>query len=267
MNKLANKKPITYGTREWATQTINCCTGCSHDCRYCYAKSMAVRFKQVRLEDWKDEKVRQRDVDKSYGYKEGRIMFPSSHDITEDNFKACYTVLEKLLEAGNEVLVVSKPHLSCIKHLCDQLQDYRNNFLFRFTITSNDDRTLFFWEPGAPCYEERKKSLEYAFDKGFETSVSVEPMLDSENIEELVNDLSSYVTNSIWIGKLNQPRRRIDISDDVIAEAVEKIEEGQADDRIIEIYERLRTNPLIKWKESIKKVVKIELPDKPGLDE
>jgi len=227
---------------------------------------MAVRFKRVEQGDWKNEKIRQRDVDKSYRYSEGTIMFPSSHDITEENFQACFKVLEKLLSARNKVLVVSKPHLSCITHLCDSLQQYQDNILFRFTITANDNKVLSFWEPGAPSYEERKQSLEYAFDKGFETSVSVEPMLDSEHIFDLVDDLSPYTTNAIWIGKMNQPRRRIDINDNFIAEAVAKIETGQTDKKIIEIYEKLKSNPLIKWKESIKKVVNIDLSDMPGLD-
>ena len=33
----------------------------------------------------------------------GRIMFPSSHDITPGNFEACMTVLDKLIGAGNQV--------------------------------------------------------------------------------------------------------------------------------------------------------------------
>jgi DNA repair photolyase len=267
MENLTNNKKISYGTREWATRTINCCTGCAHDCRYCYARSMAVRFNHTTQEEWKNKKIRQKDVDKAYRYNEGTIMFPSSHDITENNFDACFKVLEKLLKAGNRVLIVSKPHLSCIKHLCDKLQLHRDNILFRFTITAKDDKVLAFWEPGAPLYEERKQSLKYAFDKGFETSVSIEPMLDSENNFELVEDLSPYVTNSIWIGKLNQPRRRIDMRGTDVAEAVAKVEAGQTDARIIAIYERLKSNPIVKWKESVKKVMNIDLPDTTGLNQ
>jgi hypothetical protein len=44
---------------------------------------MAVRFKRMNLEDWKHEKVRQRDVEKSYGFNKGTVMFPSSQDITK----------------------------------------------------------------------------------------------------------------------------------------------------------------------------------------
>jgi hypothetical protein len=266
MKKLKGEK-VLYGTWEWATTSKNCCTGCLHGCLYCYARAMAERFKRVKQGDWKNEKVRQRDVDKTYKLYEGTVMFPSFHDITENNFEACFIVLEKLLKAGNRVLVVSKPHLKCIAYICDHLEDYRDAILFRFTIGAMDNEVLSFWEPGAPLYEERRESLRYAFDNGFETSVSAEPMLDSEHVFDLVDDLSPYVTDAIWIGKLNQPRRRIKITDEVVSKAVAKIEAGQTDARIIQIYESLRTNPLIKWKESIKKVVGLDLPDKPGLDQ
>lgn len=265
MNLKADKK--LYGTREWSTATVNCCMGCSHDCRYCYARSMAVRFGRVKANNWKNEKVRWKDVRKDYKYNEGIIMFPSSHDITESNFLGCMEVMYKLLKAGNRVLIVTKPHLTCVQGICIVFGDYRDNILFRFTIGAMDDSVLSFWEPGAPSYEERKASLEYAFNNGFETSVSVEPMLDSAHIFDLVDDLSPYITNSLWIGKMNQPRRRINICDDIVEEAVERIEAGQTDERIIAIYEKLRSNPLVKWKESVKKVVKIDLPDRPGLDQ
>ena len=202
MNKNAQTKPEIFGTKEWAAHTVNCCTGCAHDCKYCYARSIAVRFKRVCPENWKDEKIRPLDVSKKYSSMEGTVMFPSSHDISENNFLQCFTVLKKLLDAGNRVLVVSKPHLRCISKICDDLKAYKNKILFRFTITACDDRILSVWEPGAPCYEERKECLKYAFNAGYKTSVSVEPMLDSDNIDVLIKDLSPFVTESYvgWTG-------------------------------------------------------------------
>jgi len=266
MKRNTQNKPEIFGTKEWAAHTVNCCTGCSHDCKYCYARSIAVRFNRVRPENWKDEKIRPWDVSKRYRHMEGTVMFPSSHDISENNFLECFTVLTKLLEAGNRVLVVSKPHLRCISKICDDLQAYKNKILFRFTITACDDRILSIWEPGAPCYEERKESLKYAFNAGYKTSVSVEPMLDSDNIDVLIADLSPFVTESIWIGKMNQIRRRVSIDDERIEEDVKRIESGQTDERIWMIYEKYKNNRLIKWKESIKKVVEIELPAQAGMD-
>ncbi len=40
----------------------------------------------------------------------------------------------------------------------------------------------------------------------------------------------------------------------------------RADEAVIELYKRYANDPLIKWKESIKKVVGIEIPAERGLD-
>jgi len=266
MNQNTARKNESFGTREWATHTVNCCTGCAHDCRYCYAKSMAIRFRRVFPDVWKDEQVRWKDVNRRYRKMDGTVMFPSSHDITEGNFEACYVVLGKLLEAGNKVLVVSKPHLECVSRICEGMEAHRSMILFRFTIGARDNDVLSFWEPNAPTYEERKQALEYAFNAGYATSVSVEPMLDAPDIDSLIQGLSPFITDALWIGKMNDIRRRVDIEDRRTQEEVRRIEAGQTDERIMEIYKRHRDNPLIKWKESIKKVVHLPIADSPGAD-
>jgi DNA repair photolyase len=43
--KIIKPKPV-FGTKEWADRIENCLDGCSHDCKYCYAKVTAVRFGQ-----------------------------------------------------------------------------------------------------------------------------------------------------------------------------------------------------------------------------
>jgi DNA repair photolyase len=189
------RKDNPHGTMEWSVKTINCCTGCSHDCRYCYAKEMAIRFKQVTAAQWPLERIRSKDVVKSHKKYDGQVMFPSSHDITPNNLDACLTVLVNLLGAGNRVLVVSKPHFECIKAICKKFETFKDQILFRFTIGSCDDRILSYWEPNAPRYDERKQCLIFAHKAGYRTSVSVEPMLDSANIDALIGDLLPYVTH------------------------------------------------------------------------
>jgi len=258
-------KRIT-GFKEWAKYSVNCCSGCSNDCRYCYAKGMAVRFRRLKADEWPLEKVRQKDVDKNQKLYDGRVMFPSSHDITLGNFDACMVVIEKLLLAGNELLIVSKPRLACIQAICDSFETFKDKIIFRFTIGACDNEILSFWEPNAPTYAERKNSLEYAYKAGFETSVSVEPMLCADGVVKLVNDLEKFVTNTIWIGKMNHLKKNIPLADGKICEAVRIIEDGQSDEKIIKIYNALKNNSLVRWKESIKKVVGIEPPSEAGLD-
>jgi DNA repair photolyase len=261
-----NAKPTAYGTREWAEKTINCCSGCSHDCLYCYAKYMAVRFKRMNPGDWSRELIREKDVYKHHTKYNGRVMFPSSHDITDGNWSACQIVLNNLLKSGNDILVVSKPHLCCIGATCFLFRGYRDKLIFRFSIGSCDDRVLSFWEPNAPSYDERKAALEHAYRKGFQTSISIEPMLDSANIDQLISDLLPYVTDSIWIGKMNHLGRIAKSLDEDQLPALRQIEVGQTDEIIRSIYSRHKDNPKIRWKDSIKKAVGLASNPEPGMD-
>jgi DNA repair photolyase len=45
------QRPPT-GTQEWAASNVNIQDGCEHDCRYCYAKTMAIRFKRATAKSW-----------------------------------------------------------------------------------------------------------------------------------------------------------------------------------------------------------------------
>ena len=100
----------------------------------------------------------------------------------------------------------------------------------------------------APGYDERKECLSYAHRSGFQTSVSVEPMLDSANIDILIGELSPYVTHSIWIGKMNHLGRFGKGSDKVLQQAIKEIKRGQTDSIIKSIYGRHKDNPMIRWK-------------------
>lgn len=264
--KKAKQKQNYHGTSEWSDKTVNCCAGCSHGCLYCYAKVLAIRRKQITATRWPLEQIRQHDVLERRKKYDGQIMFPSTHDITPINLEACLVVLKNLLDAGNKVLVVSKPHLECIEKICDTFKGYRNQMLFRFTIGARDDTILSFWEPNAPAYDERRNCLAYAYMTGFQTSVSVEPMLDSANIDILIEDLMPYVSDSIWIGIMNHTGSFGKNANPVLRQAIEKIKRGQTDSIIKAIYQRHKNNPMIKWKEGIKKIVGIPLPKKSGMD-
>ena len=256
------------GTKEWSVASVNCVNGCRHECRYCFARYNAVdRFHRMTREEWAVMQVRDHDVKKKQKLHQGPVMFPTTHDITPEVLEPCLTVLGNLLEAGNRVLIVSKPHIECVQAICKKFSDYKEQLLFRFTIGAYDYHILRYWEPGAPCYYERWASLYIAYEDGFRTSVSVEPMLDPANIEEHVVRLAPSVTDSIWLGKLNGIDSRVRIRTPEDRAAMEAIKTGQCDERIRSIYGVLRHHPKVKWKESIKKVVGLRLASKAGMDE
>jgi len=260
------KKPIR-GTREWAVAEINCCMGCPHGCRYCYARHDLVERKGiVSRKQWTTCKVLEDELTRKQPLYPGQVMFPSAHDIVPENLEACLSVIRNLLEVGNKVLVVSKPHIECIERLCSEFIDAREQLLFRFTITARDNRLLELWEPHAPGYLERKECLEYTFKKGFATSVSVEPMLDTTDVAAMVDELLPFITHSIWLGKMNRIERRVACESEEMRKEVDRIERGQSDERLHQLYHELRTIPQARWKESVKKVVGHRLASEPGLD-
>jgi DNA repair photolyase len=107
-------KRSPHGTQEWAASNVNIQDGCEHDCRYCYAKTMAIRFRRAAAASWSKPRLRQHDLDRGFTRRAGRIMFPTAHDITPRNLDECLMVLNRMLAAGNDLLVVSKPWLACV---------------------------------------------------------------------------------------------------------------------------------------------------------
>ena len=266
-SKFVKPKPV-FGTKEWADRSENCLDGCSHDCKYCYAKAMAVRARRNTPQNWKNETLKPNILKKGFRKWEGKIMFPSAHDITPAHLDDCMAYLEHMLRPGNQVTIVSKPHLDCVKAICQEFGWYKEKILFRFTIGSSDSNTLQFWEPNAPDFAERLESLKYAFSEGYWTSVSSEPMLD-DKIGDVITQVSPFVTDSIWLGKMNQLHGRLALNgedDPVTMQKAGQLIAWQSDGDIKQLYSQYKDNPLIKWKDSIKKVLGINIPTESGLD-
>lgn len=244
---------LPTGTKEWADSNVNVLYGCGNDCRYCYAKKMALRFGRETDESWPHMRVNHKAVEKGYQKRQGRVMFPTTHDLFDAPkfLEPCLTVLGKLLESGNEVLLTTKPRLGVTKRVCEQFDHYRPNIQFRFTIGSKDDGTLQFWEPNAPSFIERLESLKLANKRGFKTSVSIEPFLD-DRPEELVELLSPFVTESIWIGKMNYIQRKGLAPCE--REEYERARLISSRKNIARIVKCLNDHPLIRWKDSILKM-------------
>jgi DNA repair photolyase len=261
-NMSNNKKT---GTKEWAKENINISDGCSHGCRYCYARHIRVdRYKQVSPENWDHETISQKKVDKNYraiktdDFSVSNVMFPSTHDITPDILEPCITVLKKLLSAGNSVVIVSKPHMECIEALTVHLEQWKPQILFRFTITSLDNDLLRYWEPNAPSLEERMSALQYCIERGYETSVSIEPCLDIPNVSSLVREVSPFVTEKIWVGIMTRVRSIVKVKTEEDKIMVEHLLKNQSKEECLKIYQELKDNEKVAWKDSIRKIIEAE---------
>ncbi len=197
------KAYATKGTQEWADCTQNLYLGCSNNCIYCYAKGIALRFGRITHKDeWKNMRLNKKQLNKRFNKRQGQIMFPSSHDITEETVGTCTTFLLHMLKPGNDLLVVTKAGLDVVRQLCRWLEPYQNQVEFRFTITSCDTTIAKVYEPDAPLISERVKGLVYARLYGYKTSVSIEPFLC--NPLTIVDRVHKSVSNCVWVGPMNK---------------------------------------------------------------
>lgn len=258
-----------FGTKEWSKSSENCVKGCKHACLYCYARSEALdKYHTISdTSEWATEIVDIEKVQKKkFGKRDGTIMFPTAHDITPSTMGFCITFLRHMLEAGNDVLIVSKPHLECVMAMCDCLKDFKDQILFRFTIGALNNDVLAYWEPGAPSFGERYHALQYAYKAGFRTSVSMEPVLDWINLEPAFYGFAPFVTDSIWIGIVNYLDKRVKIETEEDRKRVAEIKDWQNVETYRKAYHTFKSHPLVRWKESIKEALGLELAEEAGLD-
>lgn len=234
--------------------------GCIYNCRYCSSRYEAVEKKKwCTYEQWIDPVTIRYKVHRSFLKRLDVISYPENHDITTRNLSDSLHVIRSMLEAGNKVRVLSKPNYGCIAEICKLFIKYRKQLSFCFTIGSMDPRVLSFWEPQAPSFDERLQSLQFAFDYGFQTSVSIEPFLDSDVIKtiNLYDRIHPFVRGNVWIGSM-QGFNNIELLDVLNSDKqkfVYPLKEAQTDVAIWALYYQLIDESLIQWKDSIREVI------------
>jgi len=254
MKELSTKARSGYGTGEWADNSRNCMIGCSNDCAYCYSRVKALKDGIIPSRStWPIENTDDVAIAKRHFKLDGLVMFPTRHDTTPDNIKYVLPYVTGLLEAGNDVLFVSKASLACMKLLCRELSMFKSQLLIRVTIGSMHPMLCKFWERNAPSPQERLMALQHAFDKGFETSVSMEPVLHGvEDAVETFTIVEPFVTEKIWVGAMNGLDTRVDMTNLNFAKAVTDLKKLQSKKELVRLYNELKDQPKVLWKESIR---------------
>jgi hypothetical protein len=79
--------------------------------------------------------------------------------------------------------------------------EIKSRIEFRFSIGSTHSDILAKYEPNAPSFEERLRCLQYAYKKGFATSVSMEPFVSPPY--ETAEAVLPWVSTHVWIGPMN----------------------------------------------------------------
>lgn len=257
MKDLTTKNRNGFGTGEWSDISRNCMIGCFNDCAYCYSRAKALKDGIITdRAAWPIEKTDDVAIAKRHYKLDGLVMFPTRHDTTPANIKYNLPYLTGLLEAGNEVLMVSKANLNCMQEICRKLDGYKSQLLIRVTIGSMHPMLCKFWERNAPSPQERLQALQHAQNAGFETSVSMEPILHGvEDAEATFRAVEPFVTEKIWIGAMNSVESRVDMSNPNFAKAVDDLKTLQSRKELVRLYNLLKDEPKVLWKDSIRKAV------------
>ena len=80
-----------------------------------------------------------------------------------------------------------------------------------------------------------------------------------DDIDLLIDTCLLYCSHSIWLGKINnhsEPINKYSL----------KLKELYSDENVIKIFNKYKRNSKIKWKDSFKKIIGLNLPNEKGLD-
>ncbi len=195
--------------------SLNCYTGCTHRCVYCYARFMQ-RFHphEEAWGDFVDVKVNAAETLKRQlrRARPGSVFVSSACDgwqPIETDRRLTRRCCELLLERGFRLSVLTKSELI--------LRDFD---LFRggsvrvgVTLTTLDERLRELWEPGAASVASRCRVIAEARRTGLETSVMFGPLLPflsdgQAEIDGLLRRAGDLEVDTIWVDALN-PRPRV----------------------------------------------------------
>jgi len=255
----AVKRNKETGIYEWAARCVDWCWGCEHNCRYCYARTMAIRAGKKTNETWTQMTLQSDVLEKNWQKVDGVTMLPGHHDITPSILPESLMFIRRLVESGNKLLIVSKPHFECIQAICQEFKPNEADIMFRFTMGNSDSKELKYWEPGAPSFEERIACLIMAFKMGHKTSVSCEPLLttDVDQTFDLVSKVEPWTTHSIWLGALNKPEHRVINETGEDNKKLNAVLQLQSKWPVLVYHHEYKDNPKIEWKDSFKKIIGI----------
>lgn len=183
--------------KEYGDYAVNIYTGCPHRCYYCFAPNVLHRDREEfhsRVEPRPGIVEALRKQIEREGIRDKLIHlcftcdpYPTGYDST-----ATREVIQVIKESGNHVQILTKGNGSRDFDLLDG-EDW-------YGITLDGNRVRKADYDIAPLF--RYGQMIRAHQNGIKTWVSFEPVIDAENVLEMIRDVVPYA-DKIKIGKLN----------------------------------------------------------------
>jgi len=206
IKEIKAKSIITKSALPGADFVINPYIGCSHGCKYCYARFMK-RF-TGHTREWGsfiDIKINAPDlIDKnSDKYKGKSIVIGSVTDpyqSIEKKYKLTRKILEKLISLQPHLNLMTKSGL--VVRDVDLLKQFKN-CIVALSLSVLKEKTRKKLEPLSPSVAERINALKALHKAGIKTALFISPIFPGiTDWEELINKTRSF-TNEYWFENLN----------------------------------------------------------------
>lgn len=227
--------------KEYCEYAVDVYTGCPHLCEYCYAKAKADKNK----ENFIDIKVRDRVLSETENFLmthseyKGRTIFlgfssdpfPVGYDHTET-----INMIKLLKKYGCHIMFCTKGKIDD-----EVLGILDSKDSVGITITCGDEMASKY-ESKSLRPSERISQLKKFYDKGIETWISIEPVLETEFIYKLLeSDNMDFITR-VKLGKLNH----MDLSD-LTGNENDIIDWTEYGNKAIEICKRRNIEYIVKY--------------------
>ena len=201
--------PLIYEPRgkagEYSPLAMNIYKGCSHGCVYCYAPAATYNQRgsfhanvQPRNNFFQELG---KDVIKFRGDKRPILLCFTTdpYQPIEETAKLTRISIKRLIENGNSVKVLTKGGMRAARDF-DLMAT--GNVDFGATLTFLDEARSLEWEPNAAKPSDRIDALRMAKEAGIKTWASLEPVIDPEQVYEIIKATHEFI-DLHKVGKLN----------------------------------------------------------------
>lgn len=194
--------------REYSPKALNIYLSCTHSCEYCYAPSCRRQTKdQYFAKPWPRKDIAKKlwkELDQDSP--EEQVLLSFIGDVyceTHDENRATRECLEALYAHSVPVAILTKGGYRCLKDLA-MFKKFGEHIMVGTTLTFDNQRDSFQWEPGAANPYERIGTLKRLHGCGIRTFASFEPVIDPEQSLNLMRVTAEEGCVDVYkVGKLN----------------------------------------------------------------
>lgn len=201
--------------KEFSLLAANFYRGCGYGCRYCYVPCVI----KVKKDEFVELPKPRKDVLK-FIEKDARKFRGDEREIlisfTSDPYQPIETehgitrrAIEIFIKNNLRFTILTKGGMRASRDF-DLLESY-DRCRFGTTLVFADQVSANKWEPFAPTIYERIMAIKKARERGIQTWISLEPVIDPGQALELIKSMHEYVGH--WkVGKLNyqKPGKPVD---------------------------------------------------------